>query len=148
MDKWDVGPLSEQIVHEMPDGVVVADRDGIVRFWNVGAQTIFGYMPHEAVGKSLDLIIPERHRGRHWEGYRRVMQTGVTRYSKGELLAVPALRKDGTRISVEFSLALLHDAAGANAGAVAVVRDVTARWERDKALKERLAALEAKEPWT
>ncbi|HLC06386.1 MAG TPA: PAS domain-containing protein, partial [Anaerolineales bacterium] len=100
------------------------------------------YKADEVLGQSLDLIIPDRLRGRHWDGYREVMATGVTRYGR-ELLAVPGLRKDGTRISLEFSIALVRGATGDLQGAVAILRDVTARWQQEKAMKERLAALEA-----
>jgi PAS domain S-box-containing protein len=133
--------LCRQIVEHAPDGVIVADRDGIIRLWNDGAEAIFGYRSDEALGQTLDLIIPERLRPRHWEGYRQVMATGQTRYGR-ELLAVPAVRKDGERISLEFSIALLRDPAGELSGTVAIIRDVTARWERDRALRARLAALE------
>ncbi len=134
--------LCRQIVENAPDGVIVADRDGVIRLWNGGAEGIFGYRADEVQGRTLDLIIPERLRKRHWEGYRQVMATGQTRYGR-ELLAVPAVRKDGGRISLEFSIALLRDPEGELSGAVAIVRDVTARWERDKALRERLATLES-----
>jgi len=95
------------------------------------------------VGRTLDLIIPERLRARHWEGYRKVMATGVTRYGR-ELLKVPGIRKDGTRVSLEFSIVLLRDETGTLLGPAAIIRDVTARWQEEKALKDRLAALEAK----
>jgi PAS domain S-box-containing protein len=135
--------LCQQIVENSPDAIISADRDGTIRLWNTAAEAMFGYRAEEAIGKSLDLIIPERLRGRHWEGYHKVMATGVTRYGK-ELLAVPAVRKDGTRISLEFSIVLLRDEGGAPAGTAAIIRDVTARWQQEKALKERLAALEAR----
>jgi PAS domain S-box-containing protein len=134
--------LCRQIVEHIPDGVIVADRDGVIRFWNGGAEAIFGYRPDEALGRTLDLIIPERLRARHWEGYQRVMAGGQTRYGR-ELLAVPAVRKDGSRISLEFSIGLLREPDGSLSGTLAILRDVTARWERDKALRERLAALES-----
>jgi PAS domain S-box-containing protein len=102
---------------------------------------MFGYSADEALGQNLDLIIPERFRARHWEGYRHVMVTGVTSYGR-RLLAVPAMRKDGQRISIEFSIALLKDERGEVTGAAAVVRDVTARWQAERELRRRLAALE------
>jgi len=136
--------LYQQIVNRAPEAIIFADHEGKIRLWNTGAEAIFGYRAEEALGQSLDLIIPDRLRGRHWEGYHKVMATGVTRYGK-ELLAVPAIRKDGTRISLEFSVALLRDETGALLGTAAIIRDVTARWQQEKALKERLAALE-KEP--
>jgi PAS domain S-box-containing protein len=103
---------------------------------------MFGYSAAEALGQSLDLIIPERFRARHWDGYRQVMATGVTSYGE-RLLAVPAMRKDGQRISIEFSIALMKDGRGGVAGAVAIVRDVTARWQAERDLRKRLATLEA-----
>lgn len=126
----------------MPEAVVYSDREGIIRLWNQGAETIFGYRREDAVGQTLDLIIPERWRGRHWEGYRRVMRTGVTRYGR-ELLAVPASRGDGRRISIEFSIVLHTDGDGQVLGAAAIVRDVTTRWQQEQALRKRLATLEA-----
>ena len=130
------------IVQAMPEAVVYSDREGVIRLWNRSAETIFGYRREDALGQTLDLIIPERWRARHWEGYRTVMRTGVTRYGR-ELLAVPASRSDGTRISIEFSIMLPTDREGQVLGAVAIVRDVTTRWEQEQALRKRLARLEA-----
>jgi PAS domain S-box-containing protein len=135
--------LFRWIVDAMPEAVVYSDRDGIIRLWNRGAETLFGYRQEAAVGQTLDLIVPERWRVRHWEGYREVMRTGVTRYGR-ELLAVPASRSDGTRISIEFSIILPTDPDGQVLGAVAVVRDVTARREQEQALRKRIAELEAR----
>jgi PAS domain S-box-containing protein len=136
------GWLFRRIVEETPEAVIFADRHGAIRLWNRGAETMFGYSADEALGQSLDLIVPERFRARHWEGYRQVMATGVTSYGQ-RLLAVPAMRKDGQRISIEFSIALLKDERGEVAGAAAIVRDVTARWQTERELRGRLAALEA-----
>ena len=135
--------LARQIVDQAPDAIVFADRDGVIWLWNAGAEAMFGYGVDEAVGQTLDLIIPERLRARHWTGFNNTMATGVTRYAR-QVLAVPAIRKDGTSISVEFTVALLHEPSGALVGITAIIRDVTARWEEDRALKKRLAALEAK----
>lgn len=134
--------LYRQIVNDAQDAIVFADREGVIRLWNSGAKGIFGYDTSEALGQTLDLVIPERFRQRHWEGYRKVMATGVTRYSK-ELLAVPGARKDGTRISLEFTIVLLKGADGSPIGAAAIMRDVTERWQREKATAERLLELEA-----
>ncbi len=136
--------LAQQIIASAPDAIIFADRDGVVRLWNSGAENMFGYSAAEALGQTLDLIIPEGLRARHWDGYRRVIETGASRYSGNDLLAVPAVRKDGGRISLEFSITLVRDAEGRVLGAGAILRDVTARWREQKALKERLAALEAK----
>jgi len=135
--------LCQTIVEETQLAVIFSDREGIIRFWNVGAEAMFGYKAEEALGQSLDMIVPERHRPRHWEGYRRVMETGVTKYGR-ELLAVPATRKDGTRISLEFTIVLLRAPTGEVLGAAAIMQDVTARWQQQKQMKDRLAALEAK----
>jgi PAS domain S-box-containing protein len=135
--------LCESIVDQSPTAIVVGDREGIVRLWNAGAQAMFGWSAEEAIGKSMDMIIPEKHRPRHWEGYDRVMASGVTKYGRN-LLAVPALTKDGRRISIEFNVVLLKDAEGRVLGIAATMQDVTARWERDKTLHARLAELEGK----
>jgi PAS domain S-box-containing protein len=124
----------QQIVEGMPEAVIVSDRNGVIVFWNHAAEAMFGYSAAEAMGQSLDLIIPERFRARHWAGYRAVMSSGVTRYGR-ELLAVPATRKDNRRVSLEFSIVLLRDDGGVVSGAAAIIRDVTARWERERAAR-------------
>jgi PAS domain S-box-containing protein len=134
--------LIHQIVQHAPDAIIMADREGIIRVWNAGAQAVFGYSAREALGQSLDLIIPERFRARHWDGFRKVMETGETRYG-AELLHVPATRKDQARISVEFSVTLLSDLAGEVLGVAAIMRDVTESWNQQKELRQRLAELEA-----
>ncbi|MFB3815204.1 MAG: PAS domain-containing protein [Terriglobales bacterium] len=135
--------LCRQIVDTSSLAIIFGDRDGHIRLWNKGAEEMFGWSEQEALGQSMDLIIPEKHRARHWAGYKRVMATGETAYGKA-LLAVPALTKDGRRISIEFNIALLRSPSGEVAGAAATIQDVTARWERDKELRARLAAAEAK----
>jgi len=131
--------LCQRIVEGTPDAIIFADREGVIRLWNAGAEAIFAYRSDEALGQTLNIIIPERLRERHWQGYRKVMTSGVTRYSR-ELLAVPAMRRDGVEISVEFSMVLLRDSAGEIVGSASTIRDVTARWQQEKALKQRLAA--------
>lgn len=135
--------LCQRIVEDTSDAIIFADREGVIRLWNSGAEVMFGYTAEEMVGQSMDPFIPERQRERHWEGWHRVMQTGVTKYGR-ELLAVPAIRKDGARISLEFSILLVRDEAGEMLGAVAIMREVTARWQRDRELRQRLAELKAK----
>ena len=133
--------LYKSIVENAPDAMIFADKEGIIRLWNAGAEAMFGHTAAEAVGKTLDIIIPENLRARHWEGYKHTMATGETKYGK-DLLAVPGIRKDGSRISLEFSIMLLRDEGGQPLGPAAILRDVTARWKKEKELKERLAALE------
>jgi PAS domain S-box-containing protein len=134
--------LCRRIVEYSRDAVIFADREGCIRLWNAGAAEMFGFAAAEVLGRPLDLIIPENLRARHQEGYRRVMETGSSRYAK-DLLAVPGLTRDGRRISLEFTLTLIRDESGLILGTAAIIRDVTARWQRDQELKKRLAALEA-----
>ena len=135
--------LCRRILENSPLGILYADREGKIRLWNSGAETVFGYSAKEALGQSLDLIVPERQRQRHWEGWEKVMASGVTKYGR-DPLAVPAMRKDGSRISIEFNVVLVRDDSGELAGVAAMVQDVTARWQKQKELNARLAALEAK----
>lgn len=134
--------LRRQMVQACNDAIIYSDRQGNIRLWNAGAEQMFGFSAEEAIGQSLDLFIPENQRARHWEGYFKVMETGITRYAT-ELLSAPAIRKDGARISTEFSMTLIRDDAGRIAGTAAVIRDVTAKWQKEKALKARLAELES-----
>ena len=133
--------LYQQIVEGAQDAIIFADQDGIIRLWNSGAEAVFGYSADEAIGETLDLIVPEKLRERHWEGYRKVMATGTTRYGS-DVLAVPATKKDSSRISVEFTIVLLQDDAGKPMGTAAILRDVTERWQKEKELKKRLKELE------
>ena len=103
---------------------------------------MFGYSVEDALGQSLDLIIPEKQRARHWVGWQGVIETGVTRYGEGQLLAVPAMHRSGRRLSVEFSVALLRDQTGLLIGISAVMREVSKRRVADKELWVRLTELE------
>jgi PAS domain S-box-containing protein len=136
--------LPRRVLDGSPDAVLICDRAGTVRYWNRSAERVFGFSSADALGVSMDLIIPERLRGRHWAGWEGTMKTGVTRYGEGQLLAVPALHRDGRQISIEFSIQLLKDAAGQIEWVVAVVRDVTERYAREKELRAQLKSMEAK----
>jgi PAS domain S-box-containing protein len=136
--------LAARILDGSPDAVLVCDRVGTVRYWNMAAERVFGFRATEAIGASMDVIIPERLRARHWTGWNTAMKSGATRYGEGQLLAVPALHKDGRQISIEFSIQLLKDADHAVEWVVAFIRDVTERYSREKALRVRLSALEGK----
>jgi PAS domain S-box-containing protein len=130
--------LGTALLASSSDAIVATDREGHITFWNPGAERIFGFAANEAIGKSLDLIIPENLRARHWEGFHHVMKTGVSRYGDGDLLSVPGLTKDGRRISVEFTIVMLRDGADVT-GTVAVMRDVTKRFEEVRDLRRKLA---------
>ena len=126
--------LADRILDDSPDAIVVCDALGHVRFWNGGAERVFGFVRTETEGASLDVIIPERLRARHWAGWKTAMRTGETRYSGGRMLAVPALHRDGRQISIEFSIQFLKDTTGRIEWVIAIVRDVTERYNREKAL--------------
>jgi PAS domain S-box-containing protein len=140
--------LAARLVEDCPDAIVYADAAGVIRFWNEAATRLFGYAADEALGASLDLIIPERLRPRHWQGYDEVMHGRPSRYGAGDLLAVPAAHKDGRQISVEFTILPFHDAAGGMIGIAAFLRDVTKRFEEMRALRRELAGLKAGIPKT
>lgn len=131
------------LVRAMADAVVIADAEGTITFWNDAATRLFGWSATEAVGRSLDLIIPERQRERHWTGYRRVMATGHTDYGD-RLLEVPALHRDGRRLSIAFTVSLLQRAGQTVPYAIAaVLRDDTERWQERRRLRDELAGLRA-----
>ncbi|MEV0264849.1 PAS domain S-box protein [Streptomyces sp. NPDC050617] len=123
---------------QAPDGIVITDREGLIRYWNQGAERIFGFSAAEVEGRSLDVIIPEKHRQRHWDGYRTAMEKGTSRYGADDLLAVPALAADGRKLSIEFSVVLLPATDGGGGHVGAVIRDVTARRAQEKEIRRRL----------
>jgi len=130
-----------QLLQALGDGVIVCDVAGTMTFWNPAATRIFGFAESEAIGQSLDLIIPQRQRERHWDGYHKTMATGQTRYG-ADVLRVPAQHKEGKPLSIAFTVALLHAPDGAVASIVAVVRDETERWSEERKLRARLTQLE------
>lgn len=132
--------LHSAIIERSSDAVLFADRRGTIMLWNAAAEALFGFSQHEALGQSLDIIIPENLRARHWEGYHRVMQTGETKYLTG-LLSAPGLKKDGSRISLEFSMSVIRSEAGDIVGCSSMIRDVTERWLKEKEMKARLKEL-------
>ena len=131
-----------QLVDALGDGVVVCDAAGAIVFWNASATRIFGFTEADALGQSLDLIIPERQRQRHWDGYHKTMDTGETRYG-ADVLRVPALHTEGKPLSIAFTVAMLHAPDGKVSSIIAIVRDETVRWGDERALKAKVAQLEA-----
>lgn len=142
MTPEDRAALGEALLGSVADAVVYCGRDGAIALWSPGAERIFGFTEAEALGRSLDIIIPEAQRARHWQGFDKVMATGHSRYGAGDVMAVPALHRDGHRISVEFTIVPMRDAGGAMVGMAAILRDVTARFEELRALRRRLAVAE------
>jgi PAS domain S-box-containing protein len=135
----DIGNFADHLVAGMSDAIVQADAEGVIRFWNHGATRIFGFAASEALGRSLDIIIPEGLRARHWQGYRATMHSGLSRYGDSQVLSVPAVRKDGARVSVEFTIVPFTDDAGRMTGIAAIMRDITARFDELRALRKELA---------
>jgi PAS domain S-box-containing protein len=131
-------PLANALLSSRADAVIATDTAGLITFWSPGAERIFGYSADFALGKSLDIIIPERLRARHWDGFRRAMESGSSRYGDSDLLAAPGIRKDGATISVEFTVAFIKDDDGRIVGIAAVMRDVTARFEEMRALRRKV----------
>jgi len=132
--------IATALLSSEADAIVAGDHEGLIRFWSPGAERIFGYTPGEAIGQSLDLIIPVRLRKAHWDGWKRVMQTGQSRYAGSDLLSVPAIRKDGERISVEFTITPVRVDAEI-ALLVAVMRDVTKQFNDMKALRQKMSQM-------
>ena len=130
-----------QLVDAVGDAVIAADASGTIIFWNPAARRLFGYEQDEAMGKSLDLITPQRHQKRHWDGYYKTMQTGQTKYGH-DVLKVPAVHKDGHALSIAFTVALLHSPDQKVSSIVAVIRDETDRFAEERDLRKRLTELE------
>ena len=132
--------LARLLVTQAEDGLIFADREGMIRVWSAGAERIFGYPRAEAIGQTLDLIVPERFREAHWRGFDRALETGVTRYA-GQLLPTRSARKDGTAIYIELSFAMIHDG-DAVIGVLAGARDITERFTREREERARTRVIE------
>ncbi|HEY4668189.1 MAG TPA: PAS domain S-box protein [Tepidiformaceae bacterium] len=134
--------LAELLLEQAPDAVVFAGTDGMIQTWNAAAEAMFGYPAGEAIGQSLDIIIPEAFRDAHWKGFDRALEAGDTKY-RGRALPTKANRAGGETFYVELSFAIVHDGSGAVIGALAHARDITARFEQDRTTRRRLRELEA-----
>jgi PAS domain S-box-containing protein len=130
----------QQLIEAIGDAIVVADPGGVIKLWSHAAERLFGFTPAEALGNSLDLIIPVRYRERHWAGYERTMASRKTRYEH-DVLRVPAVHKDGRALSIAFTVGLLYSPQRHVSGIVAVVRDETARFAEEQRLRKQLAEL-------
>lgn len=139
----DSGIDCRAVVAAAPDAIIASDASGRITLWNPGAERIFGWTAEEALGQTLDMITPERQRKRHWDGYEKSMATGTTKYGTS-LLKVPALHKDGRTLSIAFTIAMLFDDDHSVGQVVAIIRDETARWQEERALRARLVELEAR----
>ncbi|MEJ1170342.1 PAS domain-containing protein [Variovorax sp. CCNWLW235] len=131
----------KQLVEGAGDAIMVCDAKGAITLWNRAAERIFGFTEAEAMGQSLDMIIPQRQRQRHWDGYNKTMETGITKYG-ADLLRVPALHKDGHTLSIAFTVSMLFSEDREVTGIVAIVRDETARFAEERKLRARLQEAE------
>ena len=132
----------KQLVEGAGDAIMVCDAQGAITLWNRAAERIFGFTEAEALGQSLDMIIPQRQRQRHWDGYHKTMETGITKYG-ADLLRVPALHKDGHTLSIAFTVSMLFSQSREVTGIVAIVRDETTRFAEERKLRARLQEAEA-----
>lgn len=118
--------LYQAIVDQASDVIIFADCEGAIRVWNHGAETVFGHSAAEVLGESLDVIIPERLRKAHWEGFHKAVDSGQTKY-RNQVLTTRSVHKDGSKLYVELSFGLVRDGSGTIIGSLAIGRDCTAR---------------------
>jgi PAS domain S-box-containing protein len=130
----------DELIEQAPDALILADREGLIRRWNAAAAQVFGHSAEDAIGQSLDLIIPERFREQHWTGFHRALADGETKY-RGQALPTRSER-NGEAIYVELTFAMVHDSSGAVVGVLCGARDITTRFQDDRALRARLRELE------
>ena len=143
MPSSDDAALSNALVAQSPDAIILSDREGNIKIWNAAAERIFGHRADDVQGKSLDVIIPERLRAAHWAAFDASLASGREKYA-GRVLTTRSMHKDGSKLYVDLAFALIRDAAGAVTGVVATARDCTARYEEERALRARVAELEPK----
>ncbi len=129
--------LQELLIEQSPDAIIFADSAGIIRIWNAAAERIFGFAKGDALGTNLNIIIPERLREAHWRGFERALAERTTKYA-GQALPTKAVRSDGTQIYVELTFAIVIDAKGDVLGALAHARDITKRFEKERADRKNL----------
>lgn len=137
--------INSWIVEQMADAMIYSDKKGIICGWNAAAESLFGYAKDDAIGQSLDLIIPERMRDAHWSGFNRAMESGKTRLAGHAMITRSLTRSKGT-IYVEMSFSVISDGSGNAVGSVAVARDATQRRQNERELRERLETLEKLHP--
>ena len=133
--------LCDAILAQAPDAIIFAGCDGLIRLWNRGAELLFGFPAVEVVGSSLDVIVPERFRKAHWDGFSQAVASGYTRHGNS-VRTTRALHRSGRKLYVDLSFGLVKDDSGSVVGSVAVARDGSVRYSAERALRERLAALE------
>jgi len=131
----------QQLVQSSADAIMACDAAGKITLWNAASERMFGFTEIEAIGQSLDIIIPQRQQARHWEGYHVTMASGITKYGTS-VLRVPALHKDGHTLSIAFTVSLMRNADEEVTTIVAVVRDESVKFAEERALRKRIVELE------
>ena len=142
MPSSDDAALGNALVAQSPDAIILSDTQGNIRVWNAAAERIFGHRADEVQGQSLDVIIPERLRAAHWAAFEISVQTGREKYA-GRVLTTRSMHKDGSKLYVDLAFGLIRDSSGAVTGVIATARDCTARYEEERALRARVAELDA-----
>lgn len=127
------------VVEQALDATIFADREGIVRIWNARAEMVFGFSASEAIGGSLDVIIPEDLRAAHWRGFNRAIAAGRTRLG-GRAMVTRAVHKQGGKLYVELSFGIVKGGPQGVMGALATAKDITQSY---LASRERIAPLSA-----
>ncbi|MGH8627368.1 MAG: PAS domain-containing protein [Gammaproteobacteria bacterium] len=134
--------LFQAIVEQVSNAIIFADRQGVIRLWNAGAEAVFGYSSEEVIGQSLDVIIPERLRPAHWKAFDKAVETGRTKYGR-QVMVTSSIHKTGKKLYVDLSFAIVSDGSGEVVGAAAVASDATERYLAEAALRKQVAELEA-----
>lgn len=130
-----VAAQTADILAAMQEAVIYADLDGTILVWNHGAELVFGFSAAEAVGQSIDLVVPEKMRKAHWEGFNKAIVHGDILSARGARMT-RALQKSGEPLYVDMSFAMVHDPAGKLTGSIAVARDATARFIAERAARQ------------
>jgi PAS domain S-box-containing protein len=131
----------QALVTSVGDGIMASDAQGLITLWNPACERMFGFTEADALGKSLDLIIPQRQQKPHWDGYHKTMETGKTKYGN-DVLRVPAVHKDGHTLSIAFTVSMLYNPDGSVSAIVAVIRNESVKFAEERALKKRINELE------
>lgn len=133
--------LATWLIEQAPDAMIYSDTEGVIRLWNAAAETMFGFSAAQVLGQNLDIIIPESLRKAHWRGFDAAIAAGVTKHS-GKPMATKALRADGSEFYTEMGFALVFNDQGEVVGTMAQARDMTERFEKGRADRQRLRELE------
>jgi PAS domain S-box-containing protein len=130
--------LDARILDDVADSLIYADRSGTIARWNRASTKLFGFSAEEALGRNLDLIIPEHLRAAHWKGFDAALASGIMKL-EGRPTLTRAIHKSGRKLYIEMTFALVRSVNGDVLGSVAMARDVTERVERERAARRDAA---------